>query len=291
VDRSISRRTFVATAAMAATALALPSIALADEPPKDNGTPDRAAPLQASLSAALPGGPGGRFAFFKFGSPGGWPVRIELKPGTEDKNFLRAVGFKLYGPVPDKVYIEGKLDDNGIWQGANDLTSSDQGTYLLQVFNYNPNADAVMNYTLLATNIPPQGGEAGAGTDFTPEAGAFGYTAIPLVGVQQGTLEGGSGGHFRYYKFQVGAGSTISVDMQVDPDDSAILAVAGYKLYGPQAGREYLQSQGNKGKTPNATGDLYVPDSGQYVLQIYNYSPNTKISYSVSTRGPVNPNG
>jgi hypothetical protein len=75
--------------------------------------------------------------------------------------------------------------------------------------------------------------------------------------------------------------------MQVEPDDESILQVAGFKLYGPTQGKEYLQSEGRKGKSPNAAGELWVTENGWYVLQVYNYSPNTAINYRVSTRGPT----
>src|SRR5262249_13998497 len=143
----------------------------------------------------------------------------------------------------------------------------------------------VVNFTLTGDNIPVQPGAPGAPASQQPEEGKFGYTAIPLVGVKTGTLAAGSAGNFRYYKFKAEKGSTIGIDMRVEPDDVGILQTAGFKLYGPTNGLEYLQSEARKGQTPNATGDLYVPDNGLYVLQVYNYSPNTPISYRVSTRG------
>src|SRR5947209_5436962 len=109
MPRPLTRRTFIAMAGAAAGALVLPSLALAD----DNGSPDKAMPLTQSgaISGALPGGPGGRFAYYKFTSPGGWPVHIDMNTNRNlnDVPFLRAIGWKLYGPDPDRVYIEGKL--------------------------------------------------------------------------------------------------------------------------------------------------------------------------------------
>ena len=285
--RPLTRRSFLVLAGATAGALALPRLALAD----DNSTPDKATPItqDGAISGALPGGPGGRFAYYKFTSPGGWPVHIDMNPNRnlDDVTFLRAVGWKLYGPDPDRVYMEGKLDDDKVWQGANDLNSIDQGVYLIQVYNYLPVDTAVLNYTLTVTNLPPQTQPNGAPANTTAPDGAFGYTAIPLDGKQSGTLDAGAGGHFRYYKFWATAGTTIGVDAEITPDDVGILATAGYKLYGPTNGRTYLQSQAQKGKTPNQTGDLFVPDNGEYVLQMYNYSPTTPITYTVWTRGPV----
>src|SRR5437764_679245 len=103
---------------------------------------------------------------------------------------------------------------------------------------------------LPTTALADENGSADKATPLT----ASGYTAIPLDGKKSGTLDAGAAGRFRYYKFWAGAGSTIGVDMQVSPDDGGVLSTAGYKLYGPQNGREYLQSQAQKGKTPNVTG-------------------------------------
>jgi hypothetical protein len=289
VPRPLSRRTFiVASTATAATALVLPNAVFAQEAPKDNSTPDRAWPFKPSQSMALPGGPGGRFAYFKYNSPGGWPVKFNMDPGTQDKVFLRAVGYKVYGPIPDKVYVEGKLEED-TWQGVKDLAfTSDAGDFLIQVYNYNPSPEAVMHFTLTGEHIPPQPGEAGGpNAPVVPDEGAYGYTAIPLKGVKAGSLAANPAGSFRYYKFRAGANSTIWVDMQVEPDDEAILQLAGFKLYGPTQGKEYLQSEARRGKSPNAAGELWVTENGWYVLQVYNYSPNTAINYRVSTRGPV----
>ena len=286
MPRPLSRRAFIA--ATAAGALALPNVAFAQEAPRDNGTPDRALPFRASQSMALAGGPGGRFAYFKFNSPGGWPVKFNLDPHTQDKVFQRAVGYKVYGPVPDKVYAEGRLADD-IWKGVTYIANnSDAGDFLVQVYNYHLSGDQVLHFTLTGETIPPQPGEAGGPDAPTvPDEGAYGYTAIPLRGVKAGTLAAGSSGTFRYYKFRAGAQSTIWIDMQVEPDDESILHLAGFKLYGPTQGKEYLQSEARRGKSPNAAGELWVTENGWYVLQVYNYAPNTAINYRVSVRGPV----
>jgi hypothetical protein len=286
VPRPLTRRQFVV--ASAAAALVLPTIAFADDAPLDNGTPDKARKFVASQSAGLGGGDGGRFHYYKFNSPGGRPVKFSMDPGTTDKTFLRAVGYKVYGPIPDKVYAEGRFVDD-VWKPSSDLANvPDAGDFLIQVYNYNRSPEAVMHYTLSGENIPPQPGEPGA--DDQPveaEQGQFGYSAIPLKGKKAGTLDGGSSGQFRYYSFRAGANSTVGVDMQVSPDNGGVLQTAGFKLYGPTGGKVYLQGEARKGKTPNVTGDLWVTENGVYVLQVYNYSPNTTISYTLSTRGPV----
>ena len=122
MPRSLSRRQFVAVSAAAFVLPTLPSIALADDATLDNSTPDRARRFVASQSAALPGGDGGRFHYYKFNTPGGQPVKFSMDPGSTNKTFIRAVGYKVYGPVAGKVYAEGRFQDD-MWK---ELTSIDK---------------------------------------------------------------------------------------------------------------------------------------------------------------------
>ena len=65
-----------------------------------------------------------------------------------------------------------------------------------------------------------------------------------------------------------------------------MLAVAGFKLYGPQLGREYLQSEAQAHRTPNQTATLWVDQDGLYVIQVYNYSRDVPIDYQLWIAGP-----
>src|SRR5687767_12819101 len=105
-------------------------------------------PLRAEQSGSLPGGIGGAFAYYEFAYPGGWPMTIELIPHTKDQAILRHVGFNLYGPRPNHVYVEGRVDENGVFIGKRELNSQDRGLYLLQVYHYHPNQETVLNYTV-----------------------------------------------------------------------------------------------------------------------------------------------
>ena len=121
----------------------------------DGSTLETALPLRAEQSGSIPGGPNGHFTYFSFVYPGGWPVHLDLQPNTDDKLVLRYVGYKVYGPEPNREYVDGRLDENEVWQGGRELMSDDQGVYYVQVYNYNPNPGTVLNFTLLAGDLPP----------------------------------------------------------------------------------------------------------------------------------------
>jgi hypothetical protein len=254
----------------------------------DGKTPESALPFQSEQSFALQGGLNGHFAYFAFAYPGGWPVDIELRPQTDDKLLLKYVGYKVYGPETGREYVDGKLDENQVWQGGRQLFSGDRGVYVIQVYNYYPDPNATIGFSLVGNNIPPQPAEGEEQP--TPEAGSAGHTAIPVKeaaptdqaqDVKRGTLEAAAGGTFRYYQFTQPSNTTVRIEMQVTPGSQGILDRAGFKVYGPERGKEYLQSESSPGKAPNAAGSLYVTQGGVYVVQVYNYNPQTPVDYSL----------
>jgi len=253
-------------------ALLLPGTALAAD------APEAATVLQGEQSFALPGGLNGHVAYFKLSYPGGWPVTIELRPHTEDKAILKYVGFKVYGPEAGREYVDGRLDLEGNWHGSKELFSDDRGDDLVQVYNYYPDPTTALGYTLLAQNIPPQGGPPPE-----PVKGQAGHTPIELKGTapQTGSLEAASGGSFRYYSFHAARETNVTVSLQVEPNSQGILERAGFKVYGPERGKEYLQSELDTGRRPNQRGTLWVTRSGTYIVQVYNYNPQLSVDYRI----------
>ena len=244
-----------------------------------NDHPDAALPLKSQQSARLPGGPGGHFAYYSFAYPGGWPMTLELQEPTSDKAVLKYVGFKVYGPEPNREYVDGFLDADGVWQGKADLFSSDRGLYFVQVYNYYPDPTSSIDVTLLASGIPeqPAANEPVPG----PVPGSAGHSAIPLDGPQEGSLTASTGGAFRYYAFTQPANTSVTINLQVTPGDAGTLSRAGFKLYGPEPGKEYLQSEGQQGRTPDQRGTLWVTVGGDYVVQVYNYNPQIGVDYKL----------
>jgi hypothetical protein len=246
----------------------------------DGSTPETALPLRGEQGGSIPGGPGGHFAYYRFVYPGGWPLHLELQPNTEDKAVLKYVGYKVYGPEPKREYVDGRLDENEVWQGGRDLVSDDRGVYYVQVYNYNPNPGTYLNFTLLANELPPQpeDGQSAPG----PVRGSAGHVAIPISAAESaqiGTLEAEAGGTFRYYQFTQPRDTSVTINMQVSPNNAGILGRAGFKVYGPVRGKEYLQSEVDTGRTPNQRGSLWVTEGGVYVIQLYNYNSDTAVDY------------
>jgi hypothetical protein len=206
-------------------------------------------------------------------------MTIELRQPTADRAVLKYVGFKVYGPQPNKEYAEGRLDENGVWLGARELFSPDPGLYVVQVYNYYPDPTSSLGFTLLASGLPAQPGEAGTAPG--PEPGSAGHSPIPLEGVQEGSLPPSTGGTFRYYAFTQPANTSVTVNLQVSPGDAGTLSRAAFKVYGPEAGREYLQSEADSGRRPNQRGTLWVTQGGVYIVQVHNYNPQTEITYSL----------
>jgi len=118
----------------------------------DNSTPDRAAalsPQAQSASGALPGAPGGSFRYYKFTYPGdSRKVTVSLNAGPNDFNVLQYVGIKVYGPTPGKEYASAGALKDATPNASADLSTSEPGIYTIQVFNYVPNTETVVNYTV-----------------------------------------------------------------------------------------------------------------------------------------------
>jgi hypothetical protein len=253
----------------------------------DGSSPETALPLRAEQAGSIPGGPGGHFAYFRFAYPGGWPVHLELRPNTENKLVLKYVGYKVYGPEPNREYVDGRLDQDEVWQGGRDLVSDDQGVYYVQVYNYNPNPGTVLNFTLLAGDLPPQPEEGQSAPG--PVPGSAGHVAIPIrapggeaardEGTEIGTLAAEAGGTFRYYQFHQPRDTSVTINLQVSPNSAGVLGRAGFKVYGPERGKEYLQSEADTGRTPNQRGSLWVTQDGIYIVQVHNYNADVPIEY------------
>jgi hypothetical protein len=47
-----------------------------------------------------------------------------------------------------------------------------------------------------------------------------------------------------------------------------VLQYVGFKVYGPDAGREYASANAQKDANPSASGTLSNNQSGEYVIQV-----------------------
>lgn len=265
----------------------------------DNSTSDRARPFTGSASGALAGGQGGHFAYFKFQYPANATVTLTLWAGPNDPVVLEYAGYKVYGPSAGREYLSVPASRDAGSTVSADLFSPDAGEYVVQVYNYAPNPDATVTFTLSSPNLPPQpAGQPAVGAPAAPAAAPAAVPAasapaapvaapaaatdnstasgaLPFDGRASGAIAGAQGGRFAYFKFVYpGDQSRVTLNLQAGPNDAAILQYVGIKLYGPNPGREYISAGAQKDATPSATGDLVSADAGEYVIQVYNYTPN-----------------
>jgi hypothetical protein len=264
----------------------------------DNSQPQGAIQLQPDkiVNGGLEGNSGGRFAYYKFTYKGDMStVTINLQIEPDDALILENSGFRIYGPTPGKEYAKGGAQKGLVPNVAGNLISNEAGEYVVQVYNYNP--QAAIGFALVATGLTEQPQTAAAPAAPAPaaptpvaSAPAPAASATPGTGAlsqQQNTFKGhlaaGTGGHFALYEFNYpGNREVYTLNMQVYPDTEAGLRNSGFKVYGPVKDKVYVESGSQQGLTPNVTANLISLDPGTYTVQVYNYNPEVAIDYELS---------
>ncbi len=269
-----------------------------------NDDPSRALPFGGAASGDLPGIPPtlglGKFAFYSFQYPGdGSTITfwVDVSPG--DPATAPHAGFAIYGPGTTKPYAQGaQTGKHPSYEAL--FSSTTPGTYLIQVFNYNVTP---IHFELTADGLPPQpnaptpvptptGVEPAAtpaatpsptpipvGTNTTPDQ------AIELTGPVEGILGGSTAGKFQFYKFTYrGDNSVVTIAMDVQPADQVTGHAVGFAVYGPTFGRKYTQSGYNGPNPPTHSTTLATNEAGSYLVQVYNYTPGTTITYRLEKR-------
>ena len=106
--------------------------------------------------------------------------------------------------------------------------------------------------------------------------------AVALTGRLQGSLAAAPAGgwrgsiqHFAYYAFQYpGDERTVTVNMQVYPDDETILDQVGFVVYGPRTLQDpmfaYVEGGVQPRQAPNVSANLISKDAGSYLVQVRN---------------------
>lgn len=104
----------------------------------------------------------------------------------------------------------------------------------------------------------------------------------------------GSANRFAYYSFKLdGTKRTVTINMQVYPDDPTTLNDVGFVVYGPQSVKNpsyiYASSGAAPKKSPNISGDLNSTEAGDYLIQVYNDS-HVPITFDLwTTKLPAQP--
>jgi hypothetical protein len=112
--------------------------------------------------------------------------------------------------------------------------------------------------------------------------------AFRLNGPVSGEIEGAppnlGAGRFAFYTFQVPAGgAALTVEADITPGDLVSASRAGFKVYGPTAGKLY--AEGAQTSThPSHRADVTATEAGTYALQIFNFNV-TPVHYDVTVSG------
>src|SRR5262245_48556310 len=281
-------------------------------------SPDQAISLSRKLTGHLDAGTGGHFAFYKFTyAADGSTATINANLLPDDPVVLQNAGMKIYDPT-GKEMVNGGRQPKTYPNISGNVIVDDRnraGTYVIQPYNYDPNA--AFDFEIWGTGLAPQP-DAAAPSTLGPAPVVPGPAIVPGPGpaviapaaapapaaagtdnsqpqnavqlqpdkIVNGGLEGNSGGRFAYYKFTYkGDQSTVTINLQVEPDDSKILENAGFKIYGPVPGKEYAKGGAQKGLVPNVAGNLISGEAGEYVVQVYNYNPQAAIGFALVATG------
>lgn len=113
-----------------------------------------------------------------------------------------------------------------------------------------------------------------------------GEAAAPASGASfSGHLR--QGGTKALYTFDYpGDESVYTVNMQVTPDDAAVLKNAGFKVYAP-SGSLVIAGGAQRGLMPNVSGNVISRVPGTYTIEAYDFDPAVPIDYTISlTMGP-----
>ena len=289
--------------------------AFAEDPIGRSG--DKAVPLSGKLTGTLPADSGGSFAYYQFYYPAKGPaatVNLQILP--DDPAILQNAGMVIYGPQAGREYFRGGQQPKLYPNVSGNIISSDSndsGTYVVQVFSYN--AGTPLTFEIWLEGVPtPVPANAVAGippVGATPVPGVAAPSFVPPVGVAppvapvvaatatptgpanvqpgqtifQGSLPAKNGGSFALYEFNyTGNDAIFSINVNIKPDDAAVIKpdVAGFKVYGPQAGKIYVNGGFQKDLNPNLQANIINREPGLYVIQLYNYHPSVSLTFDIS---------
>jgi hypothetical protein len=135
--------------------------------------------------------------------------------------------------------------------------------------------------TVLAAALGPVGGVAAADLQASNPS-----QAVPLT--QQLTGHLNPAGSFAYYRFTYPAdGSVATVNMNVTPDDAALLQDVGFHVYGPD-GRLIVTGGPQPGLQPDLSADVITTDAsekGDYIVQVFDYDPTRPADFTIWLNG------
>jgi hypothetical protein len=133
-----------------------------------------------------------------------------------------------------------------------------------------------------AMAIPTMAGAAAA-SNTSPDG------ATVLTNGSGGSLAGATGGDYNFFKFQYpGDSSQVTIDMAYGPADPVLAQEFNFNVFAPDG--TLVGTGGDASRGPGFdTFQLSSTISGQFMLQIYNYSPGQQVNYSLQVAGLPQP--
>jgi len=278
--------------AVVAATLAPGASALAADP--QAGSPGEAVPLDRKLSGHL--NPGGGFAFYRFYYPAdGSVATVNLDIMPSDPFILQNTGFHIYSPSGKLVVTGGAQPGSSPVVTANVIDSDPamKGDYTVQLYDYDPARSVDFAIWPAGSAQPPmtaspapasQPAAAPAATQPAPAATTQPAAAPSQAGGVSGEALTGHlapGGNFAQYEFTYpGDSSTYTLNMRITPEDSAVLNLAGFEVYGPD-GALVVKGGAQPGLAANVSANVISTLPGRYMVKVYNYHPTAAIDYSV----------
>ncbi|HEY3082669.1 MAG TPA: hypothetical protein VGM69_22510 [Chloroflexota bacterium] len=281
-------------------------------------TIDQAARLDASnasVADSLTGDSGGAFRYYAIDYPGGAvpiPIVMRAQPGRGTAGV--GTGFKVYGPsglIGDAIGDDRSTTDSTYYLTVAHALA---GTYYIQVYNFIQGLP--MSFQLQVSGLeaaapapapqpsegqpPPSEGAAQpaaqpqAAAPTTPEQAIHPQTRDLTTG---GILPGNSGGSFHYYKLDYPGGRTnLTITLGYSPLRATSEQAVGFQLYrsNPNAsgGADQVGTSSQTGRDQTSATEgftLQADDAEQYLLQVFNYLPDTEISYTLIITGMTGP--
>lgn len=262
-------------------------------PPAPSTQSDRPAPLAGPVSAVLQGnGQGGVYHYWRLDYPGvNDPITLVLTFSPSDAAVASGVqlaasqdGRQIMAISGQGNYCNGTISGSVAWYG--------NAPIIVTVVNF---IAVPVSYTLtpIGLTLPPPPGAA------PPPGGPYDKTRPdnppPLLKGQantvSGTMPGRAGGGFNYYRItdQPGDGSTITLSLGYYPYDAITANSVGLNLYAPSGALLGTVS----GTTQNPVFNLnncnrwatlvYTSRSTDPILvQVYNYTPNIAVGYTLT---------
>ena len=228
---------------------------------------------EAQVGSTLAGSEAGSFAYHKVNYPGNKAdLRVQVAFDPYDPSYNARLGFNVYGPGDFEGRGEEKEDGAFLELSYRE---DDPAPLLVQVYNY---TGATVSYSIVAKGLPA---EAGSSVGQSPSSAPAPTGAVDLETRVSGLIVGSRAGAYGMHGLQyAGDEADVTVTMILWPEDPSFGGAFGFQIYDP-AGQRVARGIAND--TLGVREATFSSDrSGEYVVQVYNYSDGTPLHYTLT---------